>query len=445
MLRRWLGLLATVTLLGSACGTGTPDHVRIGVVAPLTGPQAYLGQELLAGAELAVDELNEDGGLLGEDVELVVIDDADLTSLPARLADLAENARVTAIIGPESPGVLLADRSPLTRRNVPALLPTAFAGDLTTAPSPVLRTVPSASAQATALGEWLHDTRGVADVALLMADPAEADLAEPELVAGLAAHGVRVAATVSADGQASDLRPAVSRLREQAPTAGAVLLWGPPATAARATIAIRQLDWNVQILVPASSFVAEYRTLAGDASEGVVFAAPLRSEWFGGDLIPWLLRYHAREGLALLPQLDTLVLDLPVLAIAAHEAVTVIASAVRRTDSRVPEEVGRALLTDQHQGMLTTYDLSDREAWSADDLSIARLHHLAITFDVDPDYDLEDQRRFWESQITLDVLPDNLDDSPIQALIDAVLGERGDRPLPEYEPPLPAPGPVGRP
>jgi hypothetical protein len=210
-------------------------------------------------------------------------------------------------------------------------------------------------------------------------------------------------------------------------------------------VAIRQLDWDVQILVPASSFVAEYRTLAADASEGVVFAAPLRTEWFDGELPGWLLRYQVREGIGLLPQLDTLVLDLPVLAIAASEAVRVIASAVERTGSRVPDVVGAAIIDGTHTGMLMPYDLADREAWAPDDLSIARLHHLAVTFDSDPGYDAADQRRFWEAQITLDILPDDLADGPLGALVDALLGARGDAPVPDYEPPLPGPGPVGRP
>lgn len=444
IIRRGLGLLAAVAMLGPACGTGTPDNVRIGVVAPLTGPQAFLGQELLAGAELAVEEINANGGLLGEPVELVVIDDADLTSLPAQLADLAEVARVTAVIGPESPGVLLGARSPLTRRNVPAILPTAFAGDLTTAPSTVVRTVPSARAQASALAAWLADERGVDEVAILMADPAEASLAAADLRDGLADHDVAVAATVAADGRANDMRAPIAALRDRAPDVRAVLLWGPPATVANATVAVRQLDWDVQILLPASSFVAEFRTLAAEASEGVVFAAPLRSEWFAGELPGWLLRYHAQEGIGLLPQLDTLVLDVPVLAIAASEAVRLVASAVEQTGSRVPDEVGAALVSGTHEGMLMPYDLGDREAWSPDDLSIARLHHLAITFDVDPDYDQEAQRRFWEAQITLDILPDDLEGSPLQALVEALLGSRGDAPLPQYEPPLPGPGPVAR-
>lgn len=441
---RHLALLIALLAVGAAaCGTGPPDHVRIGVVAPLSGTRAWLGQEIVAGAQLAVEDLNEDGGLLGEPVELVVVDDADLTSMPGQLADLAERARVSAVIGPEAPGVLVGPRSPLTRRDVPSLLPSAFGGQLEDASTFVARTVPSAHAQAARLGQWLADVRQIDEVAVLLADPVEGDLARPDLEAGLAEGGVDVAAVVEADGDAADLRPAVASLRRQAPDARAVLLWGPPSPAARATTAVRDLGWDVQVAVPASAFVAEYRTLAGDAIEGVVAVFPFDEAWFRGDLVPWMIRYQVRHGLGLLPQLDTLVIDLPAVAVAAYDAVGIVGAAVTEATSRVPEDVAGALTATRHDGLLRTYDLVGREAWAADDLYVARFHELALTFDVDPRLDREAQRDLWRAQVTLDLFEGEAPPA-VQALIDRVLGEQRADP-PTYRPPLPPPQPVGRP
>lgn len=441
---RRLALLIALLAVGTAsCGTGPPEHVRIGVVAPQSGTRAWLGQEVVAGAEMAVDDLNAAGGLLGSPVELVVVDDADLTSMPGQLGDLAERARVSAVVGPEAPGVLVGPRSPLTRREVPALLPSAFGGELGDASSYVARIVPSARAQAARLGTWLADVRDIDDVAILMADPVEGALARPDLEAGLAAGGVDTVAVVEADGDAADLRPSVSALRRAAPDVGAVLLWGPPASSARATTAVRDLDWDVQLAVPASSFVAEYRTLAGDAIEGVVAVFPFDAEWFRGDLVPWMVRYQVRFGLGLLPQLDTLVIDIPVVAVAAYDAVGLVGAAVEAADSRVPAEVADALATTDHDGLLRTYDLDGREAWGPDDLYVARFHELALTFDVDPRLDPEEQREIWEAQVTLDLFESGAPPA-VQALIDRVLGENEGDP-PDYTPPLPPPNPVGRP
>ncbi|MFP5310405.1 MAG: ABC transporter substrate-binding protein [Actinomycetes bacterium] len=442
-------LLAALAL--AACGTGPPANVRIGLVAPLTGPRAYLGTEVVDGAELAVEDLNRRGGLLGRPVELVVVDDADLVRLPGQLADLAEQRRVSAVIGPEVPDVLLGPRSPLTRRGVPAILPTAFTGDLAEASTFVARTIPPAAAQARALGTWLAEERGVTRLALLLVDPLEGAAARRALVGGLADAGIEVVATVAADPDAPRLEPAVDGLRADAVAAGgagAVLLWGPPPAAARATLAVRAVGWDdVQVTVGSSAFVSEYRVLAGPAAEGVVLPFPFRPEWFtSGELASVLLRYHRAHGLGAIPRLDTVVLDVPVLALAAYDAVGLVAAAVEEARSREPERVADALGRVEHEGLLTTYDLGrarDREVWVADDLRLARFHNVATVFDVDPRTDPRAQRVLYEAQVTADFVPDALGGGLSDLLTDTLAAAA--REAPTYVPPAPAPGPVGGP
>lgn len=439
--------LVVLLLTGLLAGTNEDPGgaLRIGVVAPLTGPRSYLGEEIVNGARLAVDELNDDATSPGDRVELVIVDDADLVQLPTQLGRLANRDRVTAVVGPEAPGAVLAERSPLRRRGVPVLLSAAFAGDPTVAPTTVVRTVPSARTQAEALGRWLSTVRRVDAVAVLVADPVEGASVSAELGAGLAAGGVAAVEVSDVPGDTPRLDPALRALRERIPDAQAVLLWGPPPVAARATVAVRRIGWDVQVAVPASAFVAEYRSLAPEAVEGVVFPFPFREDWFRGtELMTWLLRYHREHGLAALPQLETLVLDVPVVAAASYDAVMLVATATQRAGTRTPEEVGDALLEVEHGGLLKSYDeLRDGEAWDVDELYVARFHHLATTFDVDPRLDPEFQRRVWESQVSADYLPEDVLEGPAGELLRALLERRG--PTPSYEPPSPPPGPVARP
>ncbi|MDX1658267.1 MAG: ABC transporter substrate-binding protein [Nitriliruptorales bacterium] len=437
-------VLLTITAVVAGTRGGRTDRVTIGVVAPLSGARAYLGEEIKNGVTLAVAELNRDGGLLGSDVELVVVDDADLVQLPAQLARLAERDRVTAIIGPEAPGILLSPRSPLARRDVPALLPASFSGDLGEAPAPVVRTIPSAAVQARTLGWWLTEVREVTDVAVVVADPTEGAAVTDALTEGLRSGGVEDVAVLEVPASTSRFDPAIGSLRSQAPDAGALLIWAPPPVAARATVAVRRVGWDVQLSVPASAFVSEYRTLAGEASEGVVLAFPFRREWFTGtELMSFLLRYHGEHGLGALPQLDTLVLDVPVVATAAYDATKLVAAAVEQAGSAAPRPVGEALDEVVHDGLLKTYSgLGDGETWEVSELHVARFHHLAITFDVDPRLDPDYHRRFWRSQVSADYLLEVLE-GPALDLARRLIERQG--PPPEYTPPLPPPGPVARP
>ena len=442
-------LAALLAALAVGCGTGQPDHVRIGVVAPLTGPRAAIGEELVRGAELAVEDLNATGGLLGEDVELVVTDGSDLTDLPRRLADLAERARVSAVLGPETTGVLTGPRSPLTRRGVPALLPSAFAGELAGASTPLRRTVPPADAQAERLATWLREERDVTRLAVLVADPVEGDAARDALIDGATRAGLPPAGVVSAAGDAAELTTAVAALRREVPDAEAVLLWGWPDAAARATRAVRQLDWDVQLAVGSSAFVGTYRALAQEDTEGVVLPFPFREAWFGPDLTTWMLRYQASFGLGALPGLDTLIIDVPAVALASYDAVGAVAGAVERAGSNDPEAVAAALdgAADEpltHDGLLRTYDLSSPETWTAQDLYVGRFHELGVVFDTDPRLDAEAQRTFWELQVSAEFLLDLAPPGPARALIERVIGE-ADGPPPTYRAPGDAPGPVARP
>lgn len=439
--RRLLLLSPLVAVLLAACAPGSGRGVRIGLVAPQTGPRAYIGQELARGARFAVEDLNSGGGLLGRPVELAVVDDADLVDLPGQLADLAERRRVTAVVGPEAPGVLLGSRSPLARRQVPAVLPSAFTGDLTGAPAPVVRTVPSARAQAETLGWWLAEVRSTPRVAVLLADPVEGSAARAELVAGLGAGGAEVTAVVEVAGDPAALAPAVARLRRRAPRAGAVLVWAPPPAAARATRAVRALGWPVQVAVPASSFVAEYRVLAGPATENVVLAFPFRREWFGPRLTDFLLRYHREHGIGALAGLDTLVPDVPVAAVAAYDAVMVVAAAVRAAGSDRPGPVGRALDRVTHDGILRAYRFREGEAYTPKDLFVARFHRYAVVYDADPRRDPDLQRRFFERQVRATTIPDSVLEGPGGEVIRRLLAERRAT-APTYEPPAPPPGPL---
>lgn len=67
-------IMASVALAASATLTHAQDTIRIGLVAPLSGPLAKLGQETVIGAQIAAELVNEAGGIKGKNIELVTAD-----------------------------------------------------------------------------------------------------------------------------------------------------------------------------------------------------------------------------------------------------------------------------------------------------------------------------------------------------------------------------------
>ena len=77
MRRRTLLAATTALALLAQTGIAAADVIKIGVLAPISGAQAADGQEMVNGAQLAVDELNAAGGVAGHTFELVVGDVVD--------------------------------------------------------------------------------------------------------------------------------------------------------------------------------------------------------------------------------------------------------------------------------------------------------------------------------------------------------------------------------
>ncbi|HYB55705.1 MAG TPA: ABC transporter substrate-binding protein [Alphaproteobacteria bacterium] len=68
-------LVAAGALSLAASATFAADPLKIGMVAPATGPGAESGRFQTQGAKLAVEEVNKAGGVLGRQIELVIEDD----------------------------------------------------------------------------------------------------------------------------------------------------------------------------------------------------------------------------------------------------------------------------------------------------------------------------------------------------------------------------------
>jgi branched-chain amino acid transport system substrate-binding protein len=77
------------------------DPIKIGMVAPLTGPAAESGRYQLQGAKLAVEEINSAGGVLGRPLELITEDDQTTNpGVVLAFSRLAASSEFAAFIGP---------------------------------------------------------------------------------------------------------------------------------------------------------------------------------------------------------------------------------------------------------------------------------------------------------------------------------------------------------
>ncbi|WP_137283771.1 ABC transporter substrate-binding protein [Halorussus salinisoli] len=107
--------------VGSVAGQDGP--IRIGAVYLLSGLGQSLGAASVAAAELTVKRINEAGGILGRDVELVVRDhEGSASTANQHFRDLVQRQNVAAMIGLTSSGVTLSTAPTVAQLGVPLTL-----------------------------------------------------------------------------------------------------------------------------------------------------------------------------------------------------------------------------------------------------------------------------------------------------------------------------------
>jgi len=92
--------VATLGALGfPAISRGQAETIRIGHLTPLTGFLGPLGEYAVMGVNLAVDEINAGGGVMGRKIELIAEDSVNPQTAATKAARLIERDKVVAIIG----------------------------------------------------------------------------------------------------------------------------------------------------------------------------------------------------------------------------------------------------------------------------------------------------------------------------------------------------------
>jgi ABC-type branched-subunit amino acid transport system substrate-binding protein len=162
----------------AATGDGT---LKLGTLLPQTGSLAFLGPPEFAGVDLAVQEINEAGGVLGEEVTVTHTDSGDTTTdIASQSVDRLITEEVDAIIGAASSSVTLTVLDAVVQNQTVMFSPANTSPDLTTYPDDgfYFRTAPSDVLQGRVMGD-LVISDGCASVGVMaLQDPYGEGLAE---------------------------------------------------------------------------------------------------------------------------------------------------------------------------------------------------------------------------------------------------------------------------
>ncbi|MBX9871128.1 MAG: ABC transporter substrate-binding protein [Burkholderiaceae bacterium] len=327
--RRRLLLGAALAPLLSACGP--EPTLRIGLLAGLSGSVADLGEAGRAGAQLAVEQANAEGGVHGRQLELLPRDDGqDPEQARAALAAF-ERDRVLAIIGPMTSAMAEAVLPASARADLPLVSPTVSASRLLGRDDTLFMALTSTQHNARQAAHY-HASRGWRRV-LALYDTRNSVYSEDWLSGyreAIGGHGGQLVQAVPfSSGQPDSYQQAVRQLRGR--EADAIIYVANAVDTVRLLLLVRQAGWRLPALGVTWSATEQLLELGGREVEGMssiqLFNRELATPRYQAFLRTYRERFAQEPGFA---------------SVAAYDATQALIQALRQ---RRPEQsVKQALL-----------------------------------------------------------------------------------------------------
>ncbi|MBP3084015.1 ABC transporter substrate-binding protein [Mycolicibacterium fortuitum] len=250
----------------------SPRPIVIGQVTSLTGPN-YMGLENRDGAQLAVRQLNDRGGLLGRRVELRVEDDA---SLPTGAVDgyhrLADR-EVTAVVGTSFSNASLAVLPHTDDRKVVYVSTGAAHTQVDPVRPYVFMTPPTGRLVAAQLLRYFRE-HGLSRVAVVFdSDSVFNREAWATQATMLSEFGIEVVTVESVKVDTRDFGPTVAAIAHSG--AQALMAWvtGPPATGL--ALAFRSAGLSIPMVAGIGAASPAFVDEVGPRADGIIVAASL--------------------------------------------------------------------------------------------------------------------------------------------------------------------------
>jgi branched-chain amino acid transport system substrate-binding protein len=273
MRRIVLGCAAGLVLAASTWSTAAAA-IKVGAIFAVTGPASFLGGPEARSAEMAVARINREGGINGEQVELIVKDSAGSPEKAVSFAkQLIEEERVVAIIGPSTSGESMAVKK--IAEDGRTLLISCAAAEVIVDPvaSYVFKTPQKDSFAARKIYAEMQ-RQSITTIAVASGNDGFGKAGKEQLEKLAPEFGIRVALSETYDSKATDLSALVAKMKAN-PAIQAVVNWSVAPAQAIIAKNMRQGNWRVPLFQSHGFGNIRYAEAAGAAAEGIIFPCGL--------------------------------------------------------------------------------------------------------------------------------------------------------------------------
>jgi branched-chain amino acid transport system substrate-binding protein len=363
---------ATVILLG--CGKSGDKasvdgtEVKIGHVAPLTGPIAHLGKDNENGARLAIEEINKSGLTIdGKKVVLTLVpeDDAEDPKTATQVAQKLVDAKVAGVVGHLNSGTSIPASKIYSDAGITQISPSATNPDYTKQGfKTTYRLVATDAQQGPALANYVVGTLKAKTVAIIDDSTQYGKGLADEFEKTIKAAGVKVVTREASNNKATDFKAILTKIKGSKPDV--IMYGGMDATGGPLTKQAAELGIKAKVVGGDGMCTEKLAELAGDAVVNVTCSEAgmaLSKMAQGAD---FQKRYKERFNS-----------DVQIYAPFTYDAVYVLVDAMKRANSTdqakilivMPDTKMNGLVGniafdnkgDMKEGVITLYDFKDKK------------------------------------------------------------------------------------
>ncbi|OWS70279.1 branched-chain amino acid ABC transporter substrate-binding protein [Polynucleobacter campilacus] len=370
-------IAAAATLILFGCGKGgdktaaTPTdgvEVKIGHVAPLTGPIAHLGKDNENGARLAIEEINKSGLTIdGKKVVLTLVpeDDAEDPKTATQVAQKLVDAKVVGVVGHLNSGTSIPASKIYSDAGITQVSPSATNPDFTKQGfKTTYRLVATDAQQGPALANYVVNTLKAKTVAIIDDSTQYGKGLADEFEKTIKAAGVQVVTREASNNKATDFKAILTKVKGKKPDV--IMYGGMDATGGPLTKQAAELGIKAKVVGGDGMCTEKLAELAGEAVINVTCSEAgmaLSKMAQGAD---FQKRYKERFNA-----------DVQIYAPFTYDAVYVLVDSMKRANSADPAKILAAMPDtkmnglvgniafdnkgDMKEGVITLYDFKDKK------------------------------------------------------------------------------------
>jgi len=268
--------LSAAALILSGCGKGGDKsaavpadgvEVKIGHVAPLTGPIAHLGKDNENGARLALEEINKAGLTIdGKKVVLTLVpeDDAEDPKTATQVAQKLVDAKVVGVVGHLNSGTSIPASKIYSDAGITQISPSSTNPDYTNQGfKTTYRLVATDAQQGPALGNYVANTLKAKTVAIIDDSTQYGKGLADEFEKTVKAAGVKVVTREASNNKATDFKAILTKIKGSKPDV--IMYGGMDATGGPLAKQATELGIKAKIVGGDGMCTEKLIELAGDA------------------------------------------------------------------------------------------------------------------------------------------------------------------------------------